>query len=166
MYLVVAVEATSLAMRWLPRKVWRTIHLFSFVLFTTSTVHAIQTGTDTANPLVRGIGIALLATATIALVLRVADARRKAAGRTGLGGPTGVDGPTGAGPAPAGLPEPILVPSFPELIDWVPRAPEPISADAASGDHWAGLQWPPGPRTPKVARFAEPPPMISRPSRF
>ncbi len=83
MYLVLAVEMTSLAMRWLPRSLWRKIHMLSFVLFATSTVHAIQSGTDTAKPWVRAIGIVLLATATVTLVLRILEARRKAAARAG-----------------------------------------------------------------------------------
>ena len=60
MYLLIAVEATSLAKRTLPRKVWRSVHLVSFVLFVFSTVHAIQSGTDLANTFVRIVGLTLL----------------------------------------------------------------------------------------------------------
>jgi DMSO/TMAO reductase YedYZ heme-binding membrane subunit len=74
MYLLVAVEATSLAKRKLPRKVWRSVHLLSFVLFVFSTVHAIQSGTDLANTFVRAVGLTLLAAAMVAAILRIVRA--------------------------------------------------------------------------------------------
>jgi predicted ferric reductase len=76
MYLLVAVEATSLAKRKLPRKVWRSVHLLSFVLFVFSTVHAIQSGTDLANTFVRVVGLTLLAAAMVAAILRIVRANR------------------------------------------------------------------------------------------
>jgi DMSO/TMAO reductase YedYZ heme-binding membrane subunit len=51
-WLLVAVEATSLLMRKLPRKLWRTVHLSSYVLFWTSTAHLLLAGTDARNPIV------------------------------------------------------------------------------------------------------------------
>jgi methionine sulfoxide reductase heme-binding subunit len=114
-YLVLAVEATSLAMRWLPRKMWRSVHLLSFVLFVLSTVHAIQSGTDISNPLVRGIGIVLLVTATITLVLRIMDAQRKAAARARRAIVT-------AEPAPAA---PVPAVSLAETLDWTVIEPTP-----------------------------------------
>jgi DMSO/TMAO reductase YedYZ heme-binding membrane subunit len=133
-YLLAAVEATSLAMRWLPRRLWRAIHLFSFLLFAFSTVHAVQTGTDVHNPLVRGVGIGLLATAAITAVLRVAQARRRAAHRAPL--------PAARQPAPAPPPSPT---------GELPTAePPPVPSPVAFR--------PPPVRPPKVPRFAEPPP--------
>lgn len=78
MYLLIAVEATSLAKRKLPRKVWRSVHLLSFVLFVFSTLHAIQSGTDLANTFVRVIGLTLLGVTIVAAVVRIvrANARR------------------------------------------------------------------------------------------
>lgn len=49
-YLLVAVQATSMAMRWLPRRLWRGVHFTSFILFWTSTFHMQLAGTDAANP--------------------------------------------------------------------------------------------------------------------
>lgn len=46
LYLLVAVELTSLAMRRLPRKVWRAIHRSGAVLYVTATIHALTAGTD------------------------------------------------------------------------------------------------------------------------
>jgi DMSO/TMAO reductase YedYZ heme-binding membrane subunit len=75
MYLLVAVELTSLAKRRLPKKIWRAVHLLSFVLFVFSTVHAIQSGTDLANPVVRVVGIGLITLAVAAAGLRIARTR-------------------------------------------------------------------------------------------
>jgi DMSO/TMAO reductase YedYZ heme-binding membrane subunit len=185
MYLVVAVEATSLAMRWLPRKLWRQIHMLSFVLFATSTVHAIQTGTDTATPLVRGIGIAILAAAVVALVLRVAGAQRTAAARAGR---AIVPSPISVEPAPVTPLFAHLPPSFPtidmavtpplarQLVRPSPplrvpvpnrvllpgRTPPPRRTPlpdrmTARDPAPVPMQWPPVRHSPKVARFAEPP---------
>jgi DMSO/TMAO reductase YedYZ heme-binding membrane subunit len=48
-YLLVAVELTSLLRRRLPRKAWRAAHSLSFPLFVVATVHALLAGTDTAR---------------------------------------------------------------------------------------------------------------------
>jgi hypothetical protein len=46
MYLLLAVELTSLAMARLPRRLWRRVHLASFPLFAVTSVHALTAGTD------------------------------------------------------------------------------------------------------------------------
>ena len=51
-WLLAAVEGTSLLMRKLPRKLWRAVHLSSYVLFWTSTAHLLLAGTDARNPIV------------------------------------------------------------------------------------------------------------------
>lgn len=50
MYLLVAVELTSLARRRLPQRLWRGVHMASFPLFVVGTIHALTAGTDTSNP--------------------------------------------------------------------------------------------------------------------
>ncbi|HJV08406.1 MAG TPA: ferric reductase-like transmembrane domain-containing protein [Acidimicrobiales bacterium] len=50
LYLLVAVEVTSLARRRLPPRVWRTVHGLSFPLFVLTTVHILLAGTDTVDP--------------------------------------------------------------------------------------------------------------------
>ncbi len=50
LYLLVAVEGTSLAMKRLPRKTWRNIHLASYGLFWIATLHGITAGTDATHP--------------------------------------------------------------------------------------------------------------------
>ncbi|HET9609671.1 MAG TPA: ferric reductase-like transmembrane domain-containing protein [Acidimicrobiales bacterium] len=49
--LLAAVEITSLLMRRLPRRLWRRVHLASFVLFWAATLHFVLAGTDAGNPL-------------------------------------------------------------------------------------------------------------------
>lgn len=50
LYLLIAVEVTSLLRRRLPRKWWRRTHYASFGLFWLGTVHAVMAGTDATNP--------------------------------------------------------------------------------------------------------------------
>ena len=49
LYLLVAVEVTSLLMRKLPRRWWHRIHLSSLVLLVAATVHGLQSGSDMGN---------------------------------------------------------------------------------------------------------------------
>jgi predicted ferric reductase len=46
MYLLLAVEITSLLMRRIPRRHWHAIHLSSYVIYVTATVHGLTAGTD------------------------------------------------------------------------------------------------------------------------
>jgi DMSO/TMAO reductase YedYZ heme-binding membrane subunit len=62
MYVLLAVEITSLTRRWLPTKVWRRIHVLSLPLFLIATVHFLGTGTDAGNPFaILGVLISSLA---------------------------------------------------------------------------------------------------------
>ena len=53
MYLLIAIQVTSLLMRRLPRRLWHGIHLTSFVVFVAGTVHGFQSGADRSNRLVQ-----------------------------------------------------------------------------------------------------------------
>ncbi len=57
MYLLVAVEVSSLVMRRIPRRVWRAVHLGSYAVFLAGTTHAFTAGTDAGNPWFRGFGV-------------------------------------------------------------------------------------------------------------
>jgi predicted ferric reductase len=46
MYLLLAVELSSLAMQRIPRRLWRGIHLSSYVIFVLATIHGLTAGTD------------------------------------------------------------------------------------------------------------------------
>ena len=76
-YLLIAIEATSLLMRHLPRRLWRTVHGSAFALFIVATVHALQTGTDAKRNwlLLPALGMASVTMVTGAL--RVAGLRRR-----------------------------------------------------------------------------------------
>ncbi len=52
-YLLVAIQITSWMMRRLPRKVWHAVHLLSFPLFITGTVHAFMAGADAGSKVVQ-----------------------------------------------------------------------------------------------------------------
>ena len=51
MYLLAAVQVSSLAMKRLPRRLWRAIHMGSYGVFATGVVHGLQAGTDASHPL-------------------------------------------------------------------------------------------------------------------
>jgi predicted ferric reductase len=46
LYLLMAVELTSLLRSRMPKRLWRRVHYGSFVLFAATTVHAVSAGTD------------------------------------------------------------------------------------------------------------------------
>lgn len=52
MYLLAAVELTSLARRRLGHGLWRRVHMLSFPLFMASTIHGLSAGTDGRKPMV------------------------------------------------------------------------------------------------------------------
>ena len=78
MYLVAAVEITSLLRKRIPKAMWRKVHFLSFPLFLTATAHGITAGTDMAHT--AGIVVAATVTAIIAglTTLRVIDEMDKA----------------------------------------------------------------------------------------
>jgi hypothetical protein len=67
LYLLVAVQATSLARRRLPHRLWRRIHLAAFPLFVAATAHLLTAGSDRANPAVLTM-LTTIAAATIFLL--------------------------------------------------------------------------------------------------
>lgn len=126
-YLLLAVELTSWLMRYLPKSAWHAIHLLSFLLFAFSTVHAIQSGTDVHNPIVRALGILLLVSAVVVAALRIAKERERAqtrpASRAGAASrpalfPTAAE--HGALPAEATRPTPAWPPPTPSTPAWLP----------------------------------------------
>lgn len=81
LYLLVAVEVSSLLMRRLPRRVWRWIHLSSFVLFGVATWHGIAAGTDVGN-VVYALTSILVVNLVLGLTLVRILAGRRAAARS------------------------------------------------------------------------------------
>ena len=111
MYLLLAVEATSLVKSHLPVKVWRGVHLAAFFGFWTATFHAVTAGTDLGVPAIAGIVMATVAAVLLLLLLRIGQSvapgararlakRRKAAAARAAARPT-----------PPRAPAPLAVPS-------------------------------------------------------
>lgn len=75
MWLLVAVELTSLAMKRLPRKFWRAVHLSSYVAFWLTSMHAALAGTDATSWLYRGGAAASIVAVAWALMYRLANRR-------------------------------------------------------------------------------------------
>lgn len=68
LYLLVAVEATSLLMRRLPRRWWRSVHLTSYGVFWLATFHLLSAGTDADHPITRTASLTAV-TAVVFLTL-------------------------------------------------------------------------------------------------
>lgn len=86
LYLLAVVEATSLAMKRLPRVWWRRIHLTSYALFWMVTVHGITAGTDANHPAywtANTIAVATVVFLTLYRALAGRRARNTSAARLG-----------------------------------------------------------------------------------
>lgn len=76
MYLLAAVQGTSLLMKRLPRRWWRAVHMSSYGVLVTGIVHGARAGTDASN---RWYLLAVLATSLLTVYLttyRVLTSRR------------------------------------------------------------------------------------------
>lgn len=74
LYLLAAVEITSLLRRRLSKRAWRATHFLSFPLFALSTVHLLAAGTDTTNPLLRWSALGMTTLVWVLTALRVYQA--------------------------------------------------------------------------------------------
>ncbi len=103
MYLLVAIELTSLLKKRLPKKIWRAVHFASFPLFAFATIHALTAGTDTGAWLFE----AAAATSTLAIVgltvLRIRQAQQPKPSRVPAGARAAY---AGADAVPAAAPTP------------------------------------------------------------
>lgn len=80
LWLLLAVEGSSLLMRRLPRRWWRTIHLSSYLLFWVATFHTITAGTDAGSPwmfVATNVSIAVVVFLTLVRVLASKPSRRR-----------------------------------------------------------------------------------------
>jgi DMSO/TMAO reductase YedYZ heme-binding membrane subunit len=78
MYLLVAVELSSLLRRRLGKRMWRVLHSLSFPLFLTGTVHLLQIGTDRTTLPLRAAVLVVVTVICVATVVRVIDTDRDA----------------------------------------------------------------------------------------
>ena len=74
LYLLIAVEVTSLLRRHLPAPWWRRLHLASIAVFPLGTIHALTAGTD-AGPLFRKVVIGVTALVALLWALRLTAPR-------------------------------------------------------------------------------------------
>jgi predicted ferric reductase len=85
-YLLVAVEVTSLLMRRLPRRLWRAVHLTSFVVFGATAVHAVEAGSDVGDAALQWFGLVTVGLVAFLAMFRVLADRRAPVSRA-PGGP-------------------------------------------------------------------------------
>ncbi|MFZ4720559.1 MAG: ferric reductase-like transmembrane domain-containing protein [Ilumatobacteraceae bacterium] len=81
MYLLVVIEASSLMMKKLPKRLWRGIHLTAYLSFAMATVHGVAAGTDRSNIVyivAASGGIAIMLFAVIARMLQARHQRLSA----------------------------------------------------------------------------------------
>lgn len=81
LYLLIAVELTSLAMRRIPKHLWRGVHFSSFALFVVACVHGATAGTDATNVVYRWSAVVLIMLTMILTLVRIAIGRRRPAPR-------------------------------------------------------------------------------------
>lgn len=79
MYLLAIVQATSMLMKKIPRKVWRGIHMASYGSAWLAVIHAGMAGTDTSNRVYRVVSLLVIIAATSVAVVRVSGSGK---GRT------------------------------------------------------------------------------------
>ena len=108
LYLLVAIELTSLAQRRLPRRLWRRVHATSFGLFILATVHGFAAGSEAGNPVLRWTAFATGTTVLFLLVYRSLVPRRSGTARRRTGAEPSPK--TRAGP-PASRARPVLDPA-------------------------------------------------------
>src|SRR5207244_485227 len=77
-YLLLAVELTSLAKAHVSKRLWRRVHFGSFVLFASSTVHALAAGTDARSPAFQLAVIGVCGVVVVLTAIRVARSLQRA----------------------------------------------------------------------------------------
>lgn len=77
MYLLIAIEISSLLRKKIPKKAWRAIHFASFPLFMFSTLHAFMAGTDSGSPIFIAVAAAVSLAIVVLTIRRVNQARRQ-----------------------------------------------------------------------------------------
>jgi predicted ferric reductase len=89
LYLLLAVELTSLARRRLPYRLWRRVHLGAFALLVVATAHLVTAGSDRASlPVVMMLAVTGTATTFLALFRTLLPSRPGRAASSRPGRPT------------------------------------------------------------------------------
>ncbi len=74
-WMLAAVQVTSWMMKKLPKRLWRAVHMLSYVAFVMVTWHAIAAGTDASSRWYGALTVAMIALATAFGTARVITAR-------------------------------------------------------------------------------------------
>ena len=77
MYVLVAIEVSSLLRKRIPKRAWRAIHFASFPLFIFSTLHAFMAGTDSSGPIFTAVAVIVSLAVVVLTIRRVNQARRE-----------------------------------------------------------------------------------------
>lgn len=75
-WILVAVQVSSMFMKRLPRRLWKGIHLLSYLMLWTGIVHGVQAGTDAGNPIYVWSMAMLSLTVVFLTVYRILAVRR------------------------------------------------------------------------------------------
>jgi predicted ferric reductase len=75
-YLLIATEVTSLAMRKLPRRLWRAIHHLTLPLYAMATYHTVRAGTDAEHTVFRLVALASVNVVTFLTIILILAARK------------------------------------------------------------------------------------------
>lgn len=75
LYILASVQLTSLAMKRLPRKMWKWVHLTSFALFFTAAIHGARAGTDATAVWYRAGSVSVIVAVMIATLYRIMTQR-------------------------------------------------------------------------------------------
>jgi predicted ferric reductase len=136
-YLLLAIEVTSLLMRRLPRRLWHAVHLSSFGLFVVATVHMFTAGTDSGSAALQWValgvtGLVVFLTAARMLGARSArGAKRSAVSRTA--GRAAAPPAVGEAPLVVASSDAAAVPSMSDAlpsITWT--AEHPLASEVAA----------------------------------
>jgi DMSO/TMAO reductase YedYZ heme-binding membrane subunit len=88
LYLLVAVEVTSLLRSRLPARLWRSVHLTSYAVYALATVHLLTAGTDRHNPVLRAALVASVGTVVFFTVYHLVGPGRAASVKASARPPT------------------------------------------------------------------------------
>ena len=78
LYVLIAVQGTSLMMKRLPKRLWRHVHMSSYVLFWLAAVHGALAGTDAGHPAYVAGSFASIAIVLFLTLFRLLTPRRTA----------------------------------------------------------------------------------------
>ena len=95
LYLLAAVQGTSMMMRRLPRRLWRAVHLCGYAVFWLASFHLLAAGTDAANPWSRAAVDLVVALVVFLSLVRALSGRPARGGRASARPPS-----RAASPAP------------------------------------------------------------------